>query len=61
MTTQEERNRIIEAVLRILYDNQVNAWTVQDKGILVAAVKLQLEEKPIGPIQAMLDMTVGNR
>lgn len=44
MPSKEERDRIIQEIVRILYDNKAYTWTVQDKGVLVAAVKLQLSE-----------------
>ena len=45
MPTKEERDRLIGEVVRFLYENGMNKWPVQDKGVLVGAIKLQLEEK----------------
>ena len=44
MPTQEERDRLIQRIVRMLYNNKVHEWSVQDKGVLVGAIKLQLEE-----------------
>ena len=33
-------------IVRILYENGAHKWAVKDKGVLVAAVKLQLSERP---------------
>jgi len=50
MATQEERDRLISRIVKMLYDNQVHKWSIQDKGVLVGAIKLQLEEntRPTG-------------
>ena len=45
MATKDERDRIIGEVVKFLYDKRCYEWTVQDKGVLVSAIKLQLEEK----------------
>jgi len=42
----EERDQVIANVVRILYEAQANKWPVQDKGVLIAAIKLQLAERP---------------
>ncbi len=44
MPTQEERDRLIQRIVRMLYQNEAHKWSVQDKGVLVAAIKLQLDE-----------------
>jgi len=44
--SKEDRDRLIQEVLTKLYDAQASTWSIQDKGVLVAAIKLQLEEKP---------------
>jgi len=44
--SKEDRDRLIQEVLTKLYDAQAPTWSIQDKGVLVAAIKLQLEEKP---------------
>jgi len=54
MPTKEERDKLIAEIVRTLYDRKANTWSVQDKGVLVAAIKLQLEEKPAGTIQQVI-------
>jgi hypothetical protein len=44
MPTQEERDRLIQRIVRMLYNNGAYEWSVQDKGVLVGAIKLQLDE-----------------
>ena len=44
MPTQEERDKLIQRIVRMLYNNNAHNWSVQDKGVLVGAIKLQLEE-----------------
>jgi hypothetical protein len=44
MATQEERDRLISRIVRMLYNSKAHEWSVQDKGVLVGAIKLQLEE-----------------
>ena len=46
--TKRERDKVIEQVTSLLYKAKANAWSVQDKGALLAAVKLQLQESPGG-------------
>ena len=46
MPSKEDRDRLIQEILTKLYDAKAPAWSIQDKGVLVAAIKLQLEEKP---------------
>ena len=36
----------IAQVVKTLYDAGAYKWTIQDKGTLLAAIKLQLQEKP---------------
>ncbi len=45
MVTQARRDRIIQRVVELLYEVKANEWRVQDKGVLLAAVKLQLRER----------------
>jgi hypothetical protein len=45
MPTKEERDQLISEIVRTLYDRKAHTWSVQDKGVLVAAIKLQLEER----------------
>lgn len=52
MATREEADKVIARVVRILYDNDVQQWSVQDKGVLIAAVKLQLSERERGESNA---------
>ena len=44
MVTKQERDKIIERIVRLLYREKVNGWSVQDRGVLLAAIKLQLRE-----------------
>ena len=46
MASKEDRDRVIQEIISKLYDARAQAWSIQDKGVLVAAIKLQLEEKP---------------
>ena len=46
MASKEDRDRVIQEIISKLYDAKAQAWSIQDKGVLVAAIKLQLEEKP---------------
>lgn len=46
MASKEDRDRVIQEIISKLYDAKAQAWPIQDKGVLVAAIKLQLEEKP---------------
>jgi hypothetical protein len=41
----EKPDTVIAAIVKLLYDEGAMTWDVQDKGALVAAVKLQLSEK----------------
>jgi len=47
---KSERDKVIEQVISLLYTAGASAWSVQDKGTLLAAVKLQLQaqESPGG-------------
>jgi hypothetical protein len=42
--TKQERDRIIQSIVRILFNEKAHEWSVQDKGTLMAAVKLQLQK-----------------
>ena len=44
--TQQERDQVIAQVVSTLYHAQAHTWPVQDKGVLIAAVKLQITELP---------------
>jgi hypothetical protein len=44
MPTQQERDRLISQIVQMLYDSKAHEWSTQDKGVLVGAIKLQLEE-----------------
>ena len=46
MADKTERDQVIQQIVEILYKAQASSWSVQDKGVLVAAVKLQLQEHP---------------
>lgn len=37
---------VIALVIKILYAAEANGWSIQDKGTLLAAIKLQLAERP---------------
>lgn len=45
MASQEERDRVVAEIVRLLYEAKAAKWSVQDKGVLLAAIKLQLQEK----------------
>lgn len=36
---------ITAQIIKLLYESGANQWSVQDKGILLAAIKQQLAEK----------------
>jgi hypothetical protein len=38
-------DKVKAKVVKLLYDERAMDWSIQDKGELVAAVKLQLSEK----------------
>ena len=42
---KQERDKVIAAIVDKLYQAGANKWTVQDKGVLLAAIKLQLQER----------------
>ena len=46
MSSREERDRVISKVVKLIYNAGANSWPVADKGLLAAAVKMQLQEKP---------------
>jgi hypothetical protein len=43
--TKQERDKVIQEIVKTLADAKANEWSVQDKGVLVAAVKLQLQQQ----------------
>ncbi len=45
MADQKERDKIVAAIIALLYEAEASQWTVQDKGVLLAAIKLQLQER----------------
>jgi len=45
MVTQAKRDRIIRQIVKLLFEEEANEWSIQDKGVLLAAVKLQLRER----------------
>jgi len=55
MPKKDERDQVIGEILRILYERKANTWSVQDKGVLVAAIKLQLEERSPETIQQVIE------
>jgi hypothetical protein len=44
MPQKNERDKIIQQIVQILYDAGADRWSVQDKGVLLGAIKLQLQE-----------------
>jgi hypothetical protein len=36
---------ITAQIVKLLYDSKAYVWSIQDKGILTAAIKLQLSER----------------
>ena len=36
---------VIAAIVKLLFEENAMSWSIQDKGALTAAVKLQLSEK----------------
>jgi hypothetical protein len=44
MPRKNERDEVIQQVVRILHDAGADRWSVQDKGVLLGAIKLQLQE-----------------
>ena len=48
MPSKEERDQVIQQVVGLLYEAGAHNWPVQDKGVLSAAVKLQLQENAAG-------------
>ena len=39
-------DKVIQKVVEILYQEQASSWSIHDKGALLAAVKLQLQDEP---------------
>ena len=58
MASKQERDRVIQQVVGLLYEAGAYNWPVQDKGVLTAAVKLQLQENAAG--KSALKELVGN-
>ena len=44
MVSQSTRDRIIKRIVKLLYDERAYNWAVQDKGVLLAAIKLALQK-----------------
>ena len=44
--------QVTAEVVRLIYENEAMHWSIQDKGIFVAAIKLQLSERTNGKAQA---------
>ena len=38
-------DQVIQKIVELLYQAKAMRWSIQDKGALLAAVKLQLQEK----------------
>lgn len=45
MPDKTSRDKVIQQILRILQNEGVSLWSVQDKGVLLGAIKLQLQER----------------
>lgn len=41
----DKPDQVIAAIVKLLYDEGAMDWSIQDKGVLTAAIKLQLSEK----------------
>lgn len=41
----KDMESVTAAVVKMLYDAKAYDWSIQDKGVFIAAVKLQLAEK----------------
>lgn len=37
---------VIASIVKLLFEENAMSWSIQDKGALTAAVKLQLSEQP---------------
>lgn len=44
MVAQAKRDEIIQRIVKLLFDEKAHNWSVQDKGVLLAAIKLQLQK-----------------
>ena len=40
-----KRDKVIGQIVAYLHKNNVNKWPIQDKGVLVAAIKEQITER----------------
>ena len=54
-TERAERDRVIGQVVRLLYESGAYNWSVQDKGVMLAAVKLQLSERVPGDLTTVIE------
>lgn len=41
----KKSEQVTAEIVKILYEAKANKWTVQEKGVLLAAIKQQLSEK----------------
>ena len=46
MMAKETPEQVTARIVRELYNAGANAWTMQQKGVLMGAIKLQLIEQP---------------
>jgi len=37
--------QVAAKIVKMLYDERANTWSIQEKGVLMAAIKLQLQER----------------
>ena len=45
MATKRERDELVAAIVKVLYDAGADQWSIQDKGVLLAAIKLALRKR----------------
>lgn len=45
MPSQEEADRVIARIIKQMHDAGADRWSIQDKGALLAAVKLALVQR----------------
>ena len=51
----KKTDAVIAQVVKLLFDEQANEWSIQDKGALLGAIKLQLMEKTNAKAKATTD------
>jgi len=45
MADKPTPQQVTAEIIKVLYESGANKWTVQEKGILIAAIKQQLAER----------------